>query len=74
MAASTLAVCILWGYFNDMESREGNGIPILIQRAYGHFRLWACTFKENTSFEKLLQSLDVLAEPFNMPMVQRQGF
>lgn len=57
LAASTLAVCILWGYFNDMESHEGNSIPILIQRAYGHFRLWVCTFKKTPALRSFSKAL-----------------
>lgn len=59
LTASVLAVCILWGYFHDMESGAGNSIPVLIQRAHGDFRLWASTFRKTPalrSFSKALMS------------------
>ena len=63
-AASTLAMLILWGYLHDMDSPDGNGIPVLIRRAYGHFKLWAATFKKTPalrSFSKSLMSWPDLA-------------
>eukprot|EP00438_Fugacium_kawagutii_P002514 Skav233516 [mRNA] locus=scaffold6977:20238:21350:- [translate_table: standard] len=59
ITASILAVCILWGYLDDPESPDGNSIPIRIQRAHGHFRLWASTFRKSPalrSFSKALMS------------------
>lgn len=57
LSASVLAVCILWGYFHDMESNSGNGIPVLIQRSHGHFRLWASTFKKTPSLRSFSKAL-----------------
>ena len=57
VTASVLAICILWGYFHDDDSNDGNSIPICIQRSHGHFRLWASTFKKTPALRSFSKSL-----------------
>ena len=59
LAASVLALCLLWGYLDQDDAPEGNSIPIRIQRGHGHFRLWCATFAKSPalrSFSKALMS------------------
>ena len=57
VTGSILAVCILWGYFHDEDSADGNSIPILIKRSHGHFRLWASTFKKSPALRSFSKAL-----------------
>ena len=57
LTASILAVCILWICFDDLLSPDGNSIPILIQRAHGHFQLWCATFHKSPALRTFSKSL-----------------
>eukprot|EP00438_Fugacium_kawagutii_P031684 Skav232913 [mRNA] locus=scaffold1477:617629:619563:+ [translate_table: standard] len=57
VTASILAICILWRYLDDPDSDDGNGIPVLIKRAHGHFRLWASAYKKSPALRSFSKQL-----------------
>ena len=57
LAASVLATLILWEYFHEVGAPKGNGIPILLVRATGHFRLWCQTVKKTAALRTITKFL-----------------
>lgn len=73
VVASVLAVCILWGYLDDAEADDGNGIPVLIKRAHGHFRLWATTFNKSPALRSFSKALMNWPNLYTSPWFNTKG-